>query len=259
MDAAREHFGTAWDAIAQHVNNVMLKVFGVEDAWGKLVAFVQSSVTGIISYISNIVKAIQGVIDAVRLGGYQFTLLFEDGSGALLDLAEAFGMPVEAAQEFLANIYSIIDRFRDAFTNARQWIFDLFTKTDWAQLGLHIIYGIVNGLLGGIPALIAAAWDAAQAALRAIMDALDIHSPSGAFEKLGMFAGQGFQLGLAKAMSAEDIGRTMARPVNQLSNSNQQSLVMNLASGVSIQQVRGMIAENNEELMNTFISFLEKS
>ena len=175
--------------------------------------------------------------------------LYEDGSGALLNLAEAFGIPVEAAQEFLAKVYSIIDRFRAIFSSARDWIVNAFTKTNWSQLGKYITFGIANGLLMGIPSLILAATKAAEAALAAIKKKLGISSPSKAFQQLGMYSAQGYQLGLARAMSAEDLARTMARPVQNMSNSQQQNITMQFANGLTIRQVQGLIAENNDALI----------
>jgi len=196
-----------------------------------------------------IIERVREFIDAIRLTGYQFTVLFEDGSGALLNLAEAFGIPVEAAQEFLAKVYSIIDRFRTIFSSARDWLVNAFTKTNWSQLGKYITFGIANGLLMGIPSLILAATKAAEAALAAIKKKLGISSDSKALIKLGMFTGHGYMLGLRNSMDPNAIASLLAKPITNNSSSQQQTIIQNFASGLTMRQVQGLIAENNESLI----------
>jgi hypothetical protein len=172
-----------------------------------------------------------------------------------------------ALVEHVTKVFAKFEGMRVAFQNFLNWIqnamgnlvryvADVFQRIDWGQLGKFLILGIANGILGGIPLLIVAAKRAAESALNAIKQSLGISSPSKAFEQLGMFSAQGYQLGLARAMSPEAIARTMARPVNQLSSSQQQSLTLNVGNGVSLQQVRGIIAENNEQIMETMIGVL---
>ena len=129
------------------------------------------------------------------------------------------------------------------------YINNIFTKTKWSQLGKYITFGIANGMLLGIPSLILVAYKVAESVLAAIKKKLGISSPSKAFQQLGMYSAQGYQLGLAKAMSAEDLARTMARPVQNMSNSQQQNITMQFANGLTIRQVQGLIAENNESLI----------
>ena len=175
--------------------------------------------------------------------------LYEDGSGALLNLATAFGFPEEAAQEFLANIYSIIDRFRTIFSSARDWIVNAFTKTDWGQLGKYILFGLANGMLFGLPTLLAAAARIAASLLAQIKRSLGISSPSREAMKLGMFTGQGYMLGLMNSMDPNALARLVARPVTNTNNSQQQNITMQFAGGLTTHQVQGMIAQNNESLI----------
>ncbi len=176
----------------------------------------------------------------------------------------------QAVVDHFTKVFGNLDGLRTAWLNFTTWlsnlmgrlvdyVVDVFREIDWGQLGRYLIMGLANGMLAGIPSLIDASLRAANAALDTIRAALGISSPSKAFAQLGMYSAQGFQLGLARAMSAEDIARTMAGSVNQLSNSNQQSLSIQLASGVTIRQMHDAIAQNNEQLMNTITNFLETS
>jgi len=186
-----------------------------------------------------------------------------DTDAAMEHLTEAFDTFGAHVNKVFEKVFGIKDAWgkfmefmRDALGSVVSYISDVFTQTNWQQLGQYITLGIANGLLMGIPSLIASALAAADAALDTIKARLGISSPSKAFEQLGRFSAQGYQLGLARAMSAEDIARTMARPVNQLSNSQQQNLTVQMASGVTLQQMRNEISANNEQLMNTFVDFL---
>jgi len=173
----------------------------------------------------------------------------------------------QAVMDHFTKVFGRLDGLRTAWQSFTTWlsntmsrlvdyVINVFRNVDWSQLGRYLITSIANGILGGIPSLIASSAQAARSALDTVRGILGISSPSKAFEQLGMYSAEGYQLGLAKAMSAEDIARTMARPINQLANGNQQRITMQFASGITMQQVRGMLAENNEQLMNTMINFM---
>jgi hypothetical protein len=186
------------------------------------------------------------------------------------DTDEALAHLQEAWDTFVAHVQSVFSKFdglRTAWLNFLGWVqgaltrfveyvANVFQNMDWGQLGRYLVLGLINGMLGGIPLLIVAAARVAESALEAIKRTLGITSPSKAFEELGRFSGQGFQLGLARAMAPEDIARSMARPVNQLATSNQQNLTIQMASGVTIRDARGMIADSEERIMNSITNLL---
>jgi hypothetical protein len=114
-----------------------------------------------------------------------------------------------------------------------------------------MILGIANGMLYGIPALMAAAAKAALAALKQTQDSLLMHSPSGKFMELGVFAGQGFALGLAQALDGQRIAGLLARPVANNSGALSQQNIFHLGNGLTMSQAAAMIAANNEQIMDT--------
>jgi hypothetical protein len=144
---------------------------------------------------------------------------------------------------------------RDVLGRLVSYIRDTFARIDWAQVGKYILMGLANGMLLGIPSLIAAAALAADSVLDTIKNNLGISSPSAEAMKLGMSTAQGFLLGMQR-VSPEDMARSLVRPITNTSNSQQQTIIQNFAGGVTISQVRGAIAENNEQLMNTMIGAL---
>jgi hypothetical protein len=130
----------------------------------------------------------------------------------------------------------------------RNAIFSVF-RVDWAALGRSIINGIVSGFNSGLSLLVEAARKAAQAALDQIKKTLGIKSPSMEAFKLGMMTGEGFSLGMARGIDPRAIARMVARPVQQMSTSQQQNLSMHFGSGLTVQQAQSLIAQSKEEIL----------
>jgi len=53
------------------------------------------------------------------------------------------------------------------------------------------------------------------------------------------------------------MARALVRPITNTSTSQQQTIIQNFSSGVTMSQARQMIAQNNEQLMNTMIGALQ--
>jgi TP901 family phage tail tape measure protein len=219
-------------------------------AWVTDFAFMRSGITTALNVIKSLWKAftaflrgdsdeaIEHLREAWDTLVNHFTKIFEKFSG----VREAWANFLEFMRDLLGRVVSYIS--------------DVFSKTNWSQLGKFVTIGIANGMLLGIPSLISAALKAAESALAAIKSRLGIKSPSKAFEQLGLFSGQGFQLGLARAMSAEDIARTMARPINQLASSQQQVVNNYFATGLTVREVSSMIDQRHEEFTRTILDSL---
>lgn len=143
---------------------------------------------------------------------------------------------------------------RTALSNVVSFISRSFTNIDWSQIGKFITFGIANGMLLGIPGLVLAAAKAGEAALAQIKKTLGISSPSKKAFELGASTVQGYMLGL-RTLDPNAVAGMLARPITN-SNSQQQTIIQNFASGLTTQQVRGMIAENNEQLVNSIIGAL---
>lgn len=204
-------------------DNVKIFVSTVKLLWQSLTAFLRGDTASAGKYLK---QAWDDIVNAIK---------------ARLD--KLFGWMGPAAQ-------SAIQAFTTIISNLRDYVARAFTGTDWSQVGKYIVFGIANGMLLGLPTLLTVAMNSALAALDQIKRTLGISSPSKAFAKLGMYSAQGYAIGLQQGMNPNDIARTMAKPVNQMMNSQQQNITMQFASGLTIQQVQGMIAQNNEQLIN---------
>jgi hypothetical protein len=130
----------------------------------------------------------------------------------------------------------------------RNAIFSVF-RIDWGALGRSIINGITSGFLTGVTSLVEAARKAAQAVLDTIKKTLGIHSPSMEAFKLGQMTGEGYTLGMARGIDPRALARMVARPVQQMSSSQQQIFNQYFGNGLSMQMVRAEIAASREQIM----------
>lgn len=136
------------------------------------------------------------------------------------------------------------------FKTMIQKIVAIFKGMKWSDLGKYIMLGLVNGLLMGIPLAVAAAVKAAQAIMKAFDSKLDINSPSGEFEKRGVYSMQGYLRGWGK-MDPNSMAKQMANPVLNQSTSSQQNMTMHFANGLTVRQAQKMVDDNNQALFRT--------
>jgi len=216
-------------------------------AWRFNFLGMRDNITAFVAIVKNLWKALMAFLRG-------------DTDAALEYLHEAFSIFQERLQEIFSNFLGLRDawfRFvnflQDALGKVVSYISNLFSKTDWSQLGKFITFGIANGMLLGIPALILAAANAAEATLEQIKRSLGIASDSKEAMKLGVFTGRGYLTGLSNTLDPNAIANMFAKPIT---NNSQQTIIQNFASGLTTQQVKGMIAENNEQLVNSIIGAL---
>lgn len=111
-------------------------------------------------------------------------------------------------------------------------IWDSFTDFDWADIGINIISGIKNGIVGAAGTIADAAKDAAKGALNGVKGLLGIHSPSRVFENE---VGKMIDLGLAEGI--EKNAGQVTDAMKELSDSTvgtiQTDLMVNPVTGTA--------------------------
>lgn len=216
-------FAVAWKANLFWIrDNVKLVVNTIKLLWQSLTAFLHGDTAAAKEYL---VKAWDGIAKEIT-GRIQ----------------KMFGLSDE-------QVNSAIQRFGEVVRRLREFVVNAFTKTDWAQIGKYIVSGLANGLLGGLPTLLQTAQRVAASVLAQIKRSLGIASPSKAFEQLGIFSAQGYQVGLARAMSPDVIARSMTRPLNQISNAQQQTIINNFPAGLTTREVGAIFDQRAEDLV----------
>jgi hypothetical protein len=203
----------------------------------------------------SVIKSLWGALTAFLRG---------DTEAATEYLQEAWNTLVDKIQERWQNWFGWIVTAWNNFTNflrnalprLRDYIVTAFKNTNWMDVGKSILLGLANGMLLGIPSLILAATKAVEAVLKTFDDKLDMHSPSGVMEKRGIWSALGYAKGWQQGMNPDDVAQMMAKPLVNNNSTQQQNITMQFSGGITTRQVQGMIAENNEQMMNTLINAL---
>ncbi len=141
------------------------------------------------------------------------------------------------------------------FRQIMTYISNSFRSINWREIGVNMLRGLANGILLGIPAIIAAAAKAGQAALQAMRKALDSHSPSREFMKIGVDSGDGYKMGLLNSVNPTSIAKMMAKPVQQMTNQQSTRYQINMASGLTLQDVEALMTQK----IDRFSARLERS
>lgn len=190
----------------------------------------------------------------IKWGFRQMWEALQEGTAkALENLKNAWDKWVEDNQETFKRwgewIRNAWQNILDFFKRARDYIVDTFRRVDWTQVGKMVLWGIVNGMLLGIPAMVAAGVKAASALKASFDKSLDLRSPSGAFRKRGVQSWQGYLQGWQQ-MDANAVARAMALPMNQVNNMGGMTITQNFSTGLSIREARRVVAENNEQMLS---------
>jgi len=176
---------------------------------------------------------------------------------ALDTFKEHFSKVFSGFETFAANWRNFLEAVRNGISITVNYISKAFTNINWSNIGKFILMGIANGMFMGIPSLLLMAKKVAESLLLQLRKSLDIKSPSGEAMKLGALTAQGYMLGVQNTMNPDAIARSLAKPITN-NQSQQQVINLNLPMGVTLQQVRGEIAANGEQLMNTMIGALSQ-
>ena len=209
----------------------------------------------VISFISSLVSLVGGlgismatVSTVVSTAG---SVLLAFGSAALSALGSILLLatgPVLLYVAFKTNFMGITTTVKQLWEIIKYYfkqimtsISSAFKSINWGQIGRDMLQGLANGILSGIPAIISAAAQAGQAALDAMRKALDSHSPSRKFLKLGIDSGDGYKLGLMNSVNPNVISKAMAKPVQQMTTQQNNHNTVHMASGLTLRDLDEMM------------------
>ena len=157
---------------------------------------------------------------------------------------------------FLRVVSAVGQGVSNAVSKARSFI------SDFAQAGVDLIAGMIQGVIDKAKDLAQAAWDAAKGALNAAKSALGIKSPSREFKSLGMFSMIGLGNGIAQyANKAAKESRLAATKVMDafkvdLSPGITEGLGGSLNGDVNAhmsKDVKHSLEENNKPIVNVLV------
>lgn len=198
----RDGFNAAWPAIKSAVD-ILFNGFGGKTEWlGRVKEFamvlgkVAAAAAGVATVLGGMLAAsIQVVTGAVNIL-----------TGAWNGVINGIGAAIFAIDDFLENV-------------AAKW--KAFNFAEW---GISIVRGIVNGIKSGVGWVMDAIKGMADAMINKLKSALMINSPSKRMAKLGEFAAAGVGVGWADEMPSVDRGiekslnrSALMQPINALS------------------------------------------
>jgi hypothetical protein len=199
---------SGWDGFATWwQSDTQSKLATVQSGWQSFTGWLNSNTGGSLttaqsawqSFSAGVVSINSGMWDTIKWGtqtGVDTTkgvitagsqVMQGDWQGGLQTL-------YNTGQAMWQSIYSQFQTQIDAITG-------IFNGVNWAQIGMDLMQGIVNGINNGISWIENAARDAAQSALDAAKWVLGISSPSkAASDELGMPFTQGMSIGAEKGI-----------------------------------------------------------
>lgn len=195
LDSGVELIGNLASGIANNLPAVLTAISTVVDGllttiegnlpqlWEKGIQVITNLASGIASNLPAILSAIASTIASLLARiGQSLPQLLQSGIQLIGKLAAGI---IQAIPKAVAAIPSVISG-----------IVKSFTSYDWGSIGINIIKGVANGILGGLGTIVDAAKNAAKSAFNAAKDLLDINSPS----RLFMWLGEQTDAGLAKGL-----------------------------------------------------------
>jgi hypothetical protein len=122
----------------------------------------------------------------------------EETADAVSNAAKAIGDEyINGLESALGdNTYKVTNSAKDVGKNANDGITQYLSKANGETISGNLNQGLINGLNNGSGEVAKAATAVASAAYTAILNELQIHSPSRKFVKIGMYADMGFANGL---------------------------------------------------------------
>ena len=114
----------------------------------------------------------------------------------------------------------LMNTIKSMGTETITWFELYFDSKKFQKIGEQITAGLVEGIRSGESAVISAAADVANAAIKEANRVLDIHSPSRAFQKIGKFIDEGLAKGISDNTNqvTDEIGKTSTDMINSMRN-----------------------------------------
>jgi phage-related protein len=212
IQAIWEMYGTQIMAVITNVWEIITTVFEtaftfIKTLFEGFVLLFNGDIEGFAMKVTEAFTALwDGIVKIVTLAWDNIKLV----AAVAMD---AIGLALTAAWEWIKGIFVAAwdglvlyitnswESFKTAISTIVTGVITFFTDTDWGQIGIDIINGIITGVTDTASALWEAIKSAVSGAIQAVLDLLDAHSPSRETANLiGKPFVQGIGMGIEKAM-----------------------------------------------------------
>lgn len=180
---------------------------GIQEKTALVINFVKGLISSGMQFITDIVEGRMGLLSLIFTTVWSnIQLLFAAFQAAFSGDWHRFGELLRSVWDnhwtMMRTVLSAAwTNIQNAVRNGITAAVNLFTKTNWSEVGRNILQGIANGIKNAISIITNAARNAASAALEAAKGFLGIQSPSSVFEmevgwQMAAGAAAGWQSGL---------------------------------------------------------------
>ncbi|QDP44612.1 tape measure protein [Mycobacterium phage NothingSpecial] len=178
-----------------------------------IVSLVQSAATvmpTLVPIVEIVIKLAAAVVQAgasiasfLISGLSKLVAILADVQAAIAEWIASWANGVQQVSEYVGQLPG---KIKGWFDDAGSWLI---------EAGKNVVMGLINGIGSMISSAVNKAKELASSVKNAVTSFLGIHSPSKVFEQIGIFTGQGFQIGLEKGFApALDQARGLADQVS---------------------------------------------
>lgn len=192
------------DIVTQIVSGIISGLPSVLSAAGQIISgflnIVLSALPQILSsgaeMLVNLVQGIIGNLPEIVAGATSVIASFL--STIISNLPQILESGINLLGQLVAGIIQAIPQIIAAVPKVVSAFWNEITKVNWGELGVNILKGLANGILGAVGRVVDAAKEAAGRIASAFKDFFDINSPSRYMEEM---IGRNIMLGWAEGLS----------------------------------------------------------
>lgn len=152
--------------------------------------------------IKLLVSLIEGIVEALpQLVQQAIKLVIEVAGQILKNLPLIIAAGIDLIFALIEGLIGAIPDLIAAIPQVIKAIFDAFGEADWSEIGKNIIRGLISGIKNMFSSLVDSIGGVIGGAIDWAKKKLDINSPSGVFEQIGEFTGEGFVKGIHAMMN----------------------------------------------------------
>lgn len=186
----------------------------IEAAGTVLTEAVTELLNGAPKFIETAVQLVESFLDSVKASGPE---IMDGALNVIMTLIDGFiSMLPDIIETAAVLIVALVEGLLKAAPRLGVAVLELvhdiiysFKNVDWGQVGLDVVHGIANGLMGAASYLYDKAKSLAKNALNSLKKAFDSHSPSKEAKKIGVTVPQGLEQAFDEDTLAEDAARDL--------------------------------------------------
>lgn len=192
------------DIVTQIVSGIISGLPSVLSAAGQIISgFLNSVLAALPQILSSgaemLVNLVQGIIGNLpEIVASATSVISSFLSTIVSNLPQILESGINLLGQLVAGIIQAIPQIIAAVPKVVSAFWNEITKVNWGELGVNILKGLANGILGAVGRVVDAAKEAAGRIASAFKDFFDINSPSRYMEEM---IGRNIMLGWAEGLS----------------------------------------------------------